>query len=405
MPENVPQNRKRDESRPHVLIATNALTGGGAQRSNMQIALGLAQNGFLTSILSVRPHDGAGVVTLDSSTSLYNVNEVRWPRWTRAPHVLRHILRVVRDEDVDLIIAGSFGLNQTLLAARALGMLRCPLIVVEHLGIRFRLDVLSRSNSFVATIFRHVLSWLYRHATKVVAVSEGVANEFQEVLRLPPNAVMRIYNGVDRDAIVSEASARPETKFAEHFDKLSRPIVITAGRLEAQKAHDDLVRAFARLPDAMRGSLVILGEGSRRDSLTSLSKELGLHASVHLPGHVENPWWFISKSDVFALSSHFEGFGLVLIEALACNVPIVSTDCPSGPREILQDVEQAQLVPVGDPKAFSDALHLLLQSARLDPRPRGPYPSAASAAGTFSTKLNAERFTKLVEDSLFPIDP
>lgn len=380
---------------PHVLIATNALSGGGAQRSNLQIACGLSRSGFSTSVLTVRPRADQHVDEFDPSINLHDLDEANWPRWTRAPKVLCSVLRVVRAEKVDLVITGSFGLNQVLLAARAFRVLRRPLIVVEHLGIEFRLAVLSRSAPFTVPIFCRILSWLYRHSEKVVAVSNGVANEFRDALELPSNTVMTIYNGVDGDAIRSKTSQRPESRFAEVFDALPRPITIAVGRLEPQKAHEDLVAAFALLSVELRGSLIILGEGSRREMLSSLATELGLDSALHLPGHMENPWWFMARSDVFALSSHYEGFGLVLIEALACEVPVVSTDCPSGPREILENVASAQLVPVGDPAALSSALAAILESRTDAPPVAMRSPVGIRSQDRFSHELHAEQFAKV----------
>ena len=392
----MPEIQKRHEPRPHVLIATNALTGGGAQRANLQIAHGLAQNGFPTSVLSVRPHEPHDVVELDPRSTLYDVREARWPRWVRAPHVLRHVLRVIRDEEIDLVISGSFGLNQILLAARAVRMLRRPLIVVEHLGIEFRLDVLSRSRPFAAKLFRHVLTLLYRSADKVVAVSHGVAKEFERVLGLPSNTVTTIYNGIDAQAIRSKSRERPPISFAGQFQNLTHPIIISVGRLEPQKAHEDLLEAFALLPADTRGNLVILGEGSRRAALLSRASKLGLGASVHLPGHMKNPWWFISRSDVFALSSHYEGSPLVLIEALACRVPIVSTDCPWGPREVLEGVENARLAPVSAPMQFSAALSAALRGRRLSTHAERTFEPKHDADNRFSHTAHTEQFDRCV---------
>lgn len=389
----MPKNQERNEFRPRVLIATNALTGGGAQQSNVRIALGLARNGFPTSVLTVRPHDPHDLVELDPNTTLYDVQEERWPRWIRAPHVLRRVLRVVSEDRIDLVISGSFGLNQILLAARAVRILRCPVIVVEHLGIKFRLDVLSRSKPFAAQIFRHALTLLYRYADKVVAVSHGVATEFECVLGLPSNTITTIYNGIDAEAIHSKTSERPEIHFANKFQTLTRPIIISVGRLEPQKAHEDLLAAFSLLPADSRGNLVILGEGSRRAELASLSEELGLSASVHLPGRVANPWWFMAKSDVFVLSSHHEGFGLVLAEALACGIPVVSTDCTWGPREILETVENATLVPVKDPVALSCALSDALRNAKNFRLP-------ASFDNRFTQESHAQSFVHLTQQTI-----
>ena len=347
-------------SRIRVLVATNALEGGGAQRSNLNLATGLIELGFDLSVLTVRPAEPDSVAALHPSISLIDLGEPRWPRWTRGLSVLRATLLSVRREQADVVISGSFGLNHILLAARTARILRRPLIVVEHLGIRFRLDVLGGEQGVLRRLFRRLLALLYRRVDRIVAVSQGVAEEFEAELRLPRRAVAVVHNGLDIKRIAELAQQRPKTPFADVFDALPRPRIISVGRLEPQKAHSDLLRAFAMFHRTHGGSLTILGEGTLREELTALVEDLRLGDSVKMPGHTSPPYWYVAQSDLFVLSSIAEGHPLVLVESLACGTPVVSTDCLSGPREILTDSRSGRLACVASPESLcAEMVHAL----------------------------------------------
>lgn len=337
----------------HVLLATNATEGGGAQQSNLTLATGLVELGLRVTILTVRPADPTTVASLPQAITVVDLREADWPRWTRAPSVLLKSLRVIRTRRVDVVISGSFGLNYILLTARLLRILRQPLIVIEHLGIHFRLGVLANGKRLLRNLFQAVLAYLYRHADQIVAVSRGVATEFANTLRLEHETIDVVHNGVDLAGIAALARMRPESAFTPAFDQLAHPRIITVGRLEPQKAQHDLIRAFAQVHATRGGSLTILGEGSLRDEMWALVTKFDLQESVHMPGYISPPYWYIAQSDVFVLSSIAEGFGLVLVEALACGTPVVSTDCPSGPHEILADPRLGWLTPASDPDSLA----------------------------------------------------
>jgi glycosyltransferase involved in cell wall biosynthesis len=143
------------------------------------------------------------------------------------------------------------------------------------------------------------------------------------------------------------------------------PTIITVGRLVYQKDHDTLLRAFALARSRLDASLVLVGQGPLQDELTTLARELGISDRVIFAGWQQNPFAWMANADLFVLSSRFEGFGNVVIEAMACGLPVVSTDCPSGPSEILANGDAGILVPVGDVHAMADAMCAVLQDGKL----------------------------------------
>jgi glycosyltransferase involved in cell wall biosynthesis len=162
-----------------------------------------------------------------------------------------------------------------------------------------------------------------------------------------------IYNPVDTDHIKTLATAPLEHPW---FAPGAVPVVLSAGRLTRQKDFPSLLRAFAQVRQSRPARLVILGEGEERTSLETLARELGCRDDIALPGFVPNPYPYMAAAGVFVLSSAWEGFGNVLIEAMALGVPVVSTDCPSGPAEILGRGRYGTLVPVSDVDALARAI-------------------------------------------------
>ena len=198
---------------------------------------------------------------------------------------------------------------------------------------------------------------LFPDAAHVVAVSNGVADSIAEGIGVPRSALTTIYNPVvspELDALKSQTPDHP------WFTDNGPPVILGCGRLIELKGFTVLIKAFARLVERQQCRLIILGTGPQREKLESLIARLNLQGKVSLPGHTDNPFAFMSRAALFVLSSRTEGLPTALIEALACGCPCVSTDCPSGPAEILQGGAVGPLVPVGDHAALANAMARML---------------------------------------------
>ena len=194
-------------------------------------------------------------------------------------------------------------------------------------------------------------------ADEIITVSAGVADDLAAATRIARSR-MKVKNNPGVSTELLEQSREP----VHHpwFAPGQPPVVLAAGRLKPQKDYPTLLRAFAKVRAKMETRLVILGEGDDRASLGVLADDLGINDDVYLAGFQENPFKFMSKAGVFVLASKFEGLPGVLIQALACGAPVVSTDCPSGPREILEDGKWGPLVPVGDVDRMADEIATVL---------------------------------------------
>jgi glycosyltransferase involved in cell wall biosynthesis len=193
----------------------------------------------------------------------------------------------------------------------------------------------------------------YRFASGIISVSNGVKEDLMKISNVPHNKIKVIYNPAATGVSNHRESKRVRVDLWGDDHTYN---ILTVAELKKEKDHETLIKAFSSLPKALNAKLIILGEGYLRESLSDLIEQLDLHNSVELVGFVDNPYpWYLS-ADLFVLSSRWEGFGNVIVEALECGVPVVSTDCPTGPREILDNGRYGKLVPIGDYKALSIAI-------------------------------------------------
>jgi glycosyltransferase involved in cell wall biosynthesis len=221
---------------------------------------------------------------------------------------------------------------------------------------------------------------LYPEADGILACSNGVADDLASLIGLPRERIRTVYNPVDTD--VDERMQAPPAH--PWLTEREVPVVLGVGRLQPQKDFPTLLRAFARLRRERAARLVILGRGPERERLTSLARELGIESDLALPGSVENPYACFARAAAFVLSSAWEGFANVLVEALACGCPVVATDC-SGSSEILDGGVYGRLVPVGDDAALARAI-----AATLD-APHDPEKLRARARD-FAAREMADRY-------------
>ncbi len=199
----------------------------------------------------------------------------------------------------------------------------------------------------------------YPYADEVVGVSHGITSEFSKVPNLSGGRVHTVYNPIDI-GYIKRKSREP----VNHCWLVNPncPVILAIGKLIKRKDFVTLLRAFARLVSKRKARLIVLGEGRFRSSLHSLANRLSVAEHVDFPGFAENPFAFLAKADLFVLSSRNEGLPTVLIEAMVCGCPVVSTDCDFGPREILEDGRQGPLVPVGEPEALAGAMLSVLDN-------------------------------------------
>ncbi len=199
----------------------------------------------------------------------------------------------------------------------------------------------------------------FRLADRVVAPSQGVADDVIAITGLPRDRISVVHNPVFRPEIITLSEV---VIHHEWLHESTIPVIVAAGKLKPQKDFQNLLRAFSKVRKRREVRLIIMGEGKGRQALEQLVRDLRIENDVDMPGHIENPYPYFRHAAVFVLSSAWEGLPNTLIEAMACGCPVVATDCPSGPNEILDGGEIGKLVPVGDIDAMAKAIEETLTS-------------------------------------------
>lgn len=330
-----------------IALFLPSLAGGGAEKAAINLAAGIAVRGYAVDLVLARV-EGAYVNHVHSSVRIVDLGASR--PLTAVPALSRY-LRAERPVALLSILTSSN--IAALLAVRiARSSTRC--VVCEQCTLSIDLANSSWSNRMVVP---RILRYFYPRTHAVVAISCGVADDLARVIGLQRESISVIYN-----PIVSSELARLSREAVSHrwFHGGGPPVIVGAGRLARQKDFGTLIRAFSQLRKRLTARLVILGEGEDRADLERLCRTLGVADDVDLPGFVANPHAFLSRAALFVLSSRWEGLANVVVEALAAGAPVVSTDCPSGPKEILGGGKYGQLVPVEDADALADAMSRVL---------------------------------------------
>jgi len=334
-------------------IFVEHLGSGGAEKVAVVLANGLADKGFAVDILM---RYGGGINLRDVSPQVARI-DFSAGQPIGILRVIRLLRQYLRQQKPDVVFAH---LEKPSLLAIVGGLLVGYRRIVPCIHI----DLIAYANTHHSILNRlrrwllnSMVALLYRLTPWVIVVSEGAGQTARRLLSPFGPPVQVVPNGVDLPALSSKAQQPIEEAWLR---TKTVPVIVACGRLTQQKAQDTLLRAFALLRQTMPVRLVILGEGEEHDALVSLAEKLGVAEDVSLRGVVDNPIAWFAKSDLFVLSSRCEGQSLVLIEALVAGAPIVSTDCPSGPREVLENGRFGALVPVDNVAALSEAMSRVL---------------------------------------------
>lgn len=358
-----------------VFLATSGHSGVDRLAKNLIPAL--ARRGYRIDLLKVRDHGPnlpevpEGVRVIDLGTS----------------HVypsLLPLVRYLRRERPRSMLCDKDRVNHTALLARALS--RSPTYLALRMGTTVSIDLAGR-RPLQRGLTRLSIGKLYRYADNVIVVSKGVADDMAAYTGLPRDRITVVPSTIVPERLFHEALPRPDHPW---FAEGQPPVILGIGELSWRKDFATLIRAFARLRPEFPSRLMILGRGRQREQLLALAGELGIADDLALPGFVDNPFHYLAHSRLFGFTSKWEGLPFALIEALAVGVPVVATDCPSGPREVLEEGRYGPLVPIGDDEALAGAMLATLKN----PLPREELQKAArpyeieNAAGAYAAALN-----------------
>lgn len=362
-----------------VAIYLHDLAGGGAERQSLIIAEEFRRHGAdvtlvlhrLRGQLADKVPPGLRVVDLNSSRTLMDV-----PR----------LVRFLRREKPDILLSNVDLNNIAALLAKAASLSRTKVVICQHNPISVNHSTSDSALYRYVPLAYRMLSPLI---TRAVAVSSGVATELRTVAGLPVDRILTVNNpvvGPDFQARSEESGDHP------WFNQANRPVFVTAGRLVAQKDHETMLRALALHRQQLDSRLIIMGSGPLDQSLRSLVNQLGLADAVDFVGFQVNALPFIRQADAFVLSSRCEGFGNVIVEAMGCGTPVISTRCDHGPAEILDSGRYGLLVEPHNPSALAAAMD---QVGTL--RARFPADMLRHRANEFSYAACASRYMAMFQ--------
>jgi glycosyltransferase involved in cell wall biosynthesis len=365
----------KTHSSTRIALYLPSLRGGGAERILVLLANRFASRGYSVDLV-LATMEGPYLKDVASDVRVVDLKA------RRVSTSLLALVRYLRRERPAALLSAMGHANVIAVLACQIAGVSTRVIVSEHNNFsRSRFD----AKTWRGRMMGHFMRWAYPRADAVVAVSAGVAEDLAKNIGLSGEQVTVVYNPVDIDTVLVKSRSLPDHPW---FKPGELPVILGVGRLVPQKDFPVLMRAFACLRQAREARLLILGEGELRPQLEMLAAELGVQDDVCLPGFVDNPFAYMSRSVLFVLSSAWEGFGNVLVEAMACGAPVVSTACPSGPDEILENGHWGHLVPVGDEAALAEAM-----AAALDEE---DHPDVGARAAEFSVDRAVEGYLRVM---------
>lgn len=322
-----------------VCLFLPSLTGGGAERAAVNLLEGFVERGLKVDLVL----QNAVGTFLAKVPPEVRVIDLKSPGIV--PKTLA-LMRYLRQEQPKVLLSLLDNVNSAGWAQRFTGV---PTRVVVSVQNNLSQDFRGVKGKLKPYLVRFSFPW----ADEIVAVSQGVAEDLARISGLAKENIRVIYNPVVTPELFEKAKEPIDDPW---FAPGEPPVLLGVGRLVLQKDFPTLIQAFALVRQRCRARLTILGEGEKRPQLEALVRELGLEAEVSLPGFVQNPYAYMARSAVFVLSSAWEGFGNVVAEAMAAGTSVVSTDCQSGPAEILEGGRYGKLVSVGDAAALAEAI-------------------------------------------------
>lgn len=324
-----------------------ALYGGGAERVMVNLANGFSARGFKTDLVLAKaegpylPHVSPNVQVLDLASK-------------GVLSSLPKLVRYLKTSQPNVLLSAVDHANVSALLAKRLAGTSTRVVISVHTMLS---SVAKKSGSAKDKVLPHIAKRSYRYADAIVTVSHGVALDAKRAFRLPSDKIHTVYNPIISDDLSSKADL-PVTH--PWLEAAQPPIILAVGRLERAKDYPTLLKAFAEVRKNRICRLIICGEGGERQRLEQLVRELKIEEAVDLVGFVDNPYAYMKHAHLLVLSSVHEGLPSVLIEALALGRPVIATNCPSGPAEVLAECKYGQLVDVADHRGLAAAIEQYL---------------------------------------------
>lgn len=359
-----------------VSLFLPSLFAGGAEKVFLNLAGGFANSGVKTDLVLAKAEGdylkqvppNVNIVDLKASRVLFSLVPL--------------IIYLRRRQPTCLLSAMNY-VNIIAVLAVIIARVKTKTIITEHSTVSQLIK--HSTHKYRSRIWPLLMRLFYRYADIIVAVSFGVAEDLADILRVSRQKIKVIYNPIIDEKLIEKSMEEISHPW---FETGQPPVVLAAGRLTKAKDYPVLIQAFEKLRKQAHLRLIILGEGEDRPQLEKLIQDKGLTQDLAMPGYVDNPYAYMRRCAVFVLCSRFEGLPTVLVEALACGAQVVSTDCPSGPKEILEGNRYGMLVPIGDINGLCEAIELKIKGHR--------HPEAGNACLRYTVSEAVSQYLKLI---------
>lgn len=327
-----------------ILIYMQNLVGGGAERTVVNIINNIDKSKFDIVLVIKSEEQNDYLYLLDKTIKIIYLYS------TTRMHTIAKLSKVIRNEKPTLLFSTINMNNIILMLSKLLSFKRIP-IVLREANNRSQSGTVTMKNKIVTSI-------LYNMSDIIISLSKGVAEDLKTNFKIRDRKIHIIYNPVDLQKI----NDLKEEKITDVDFNNDEKIIISVGKLGEQKDYPTLLNAFKIVAESIKAKLLILGKGAEENHLRELTKKMGISEKVLFLGFKDNPYKYMKRADVFVLSSKWEGFGHVIVEAMAVGTPIIATDCNSGPAEIIGNNEYGLLVPVGDFEAIANKIFYVLEN-------------------------------------------
>jgi glycosyltransferase involved in cell wall biosynthesis len=340
-----------------IAIFMRCLYEGGAEKAMLNLARNYIERGFTVDLVLVKA-EGGYMEQLPPGIRLIDLKA------EQKLSILPKLIKYLRQNNPTTLLTTLHYPCEIAILAKRLSGVSTRVIVCEQNTLSQEAKKIGQTSVKLTPLAARLF---YTWADGIIAVSDGVAEDLVKITKIPRKRIEVIYNPVVTSEVFEKAK-----EVVEHpwFQSKEIPVILGVGRFYPQKDFPTLIRAFALVRRIQQARLVLLGgEGPDRYKIEQLISELNLEEDIAILGFAPNPYAYMAKATVFVLSSAWEGFGNVLVEAMATGTPVVSTDCPSGPSEILARGKYGWLTPVGDSKAMAETILKVLsgESKKVDP--------------------------------------
>lgn len=358
-----------------IAIFLPSLSGGGAEHMMLILANEFSKMGYSVELVLAK-YEGPYLNKVNPNVKIVNLKS------KRVISSLIPLIRYLKTRKPEVLLSALNHANIIAIIAKFISGSKTNVVISERNNLS---TVINNNKNLANSILVLLMKFFYPLAHATIAISHGVADDLSKTIGIKKDKISVVYNPAVTDDIREKSL---ENISHPWFEKNSPPVIIAVGRLTPQKDFQTLIKAFSIIRKEKKCKLVILGEGESRGDLEKLISQHMLNEDIALPGFVENPLPWMRNSSVFVMSSAWEGFGNVLVEAMACGTAVVSTDCPSGPNEILENGKWGRLVPVGNSFALADAILKTLEDEII--------PNVAERAKNFNSLHAANGYLNVI---------